>query len=54
MGQKKIQKLGADCEHELYLKIIKACQIEKRSLSNFIRLACEEKAENILEVSKNE
>lgn len=46
MGYKK---LTADCKEDLMEKIKRALDIEKRTLANFIRLACEERADKILE-----
>ena len=43
------KKLGADCSTELMGKVAEVCKIEKRTLSNFIRLAVEEKANEILQ-----
>ena len=44
----KYKKLCADCNKELMALVVRAVEKEKRTLSNFIRLACEEKANEIL------
>ena len=46
----KYQKLSADCNKDLLNLIKRACESDKRTIANFIRLACSEKARRILEV----
>ncbi|MBI2629951.1 hypothetical protein HYW76_02525 [Candidatus Pacearchaeota archaeon] len=43
-------KLSADCEEDLFQKVKEACIIDNRTLANFIRLACLERANKILGV----
>ena len=45
--------LAGNCSEKLYNLVRKACEVDKRSQSNFIRLACEEKARKILNEDKN-
>ncbi len=47
------KKLSADCEEELFSKVQRAAELDKRTLSNFIRLACEKEAEAIIQGGKN-
>lgn len=42
------KKLSADCDIKLLELVKKVAEIEKRTVANFIRMACEEKAERIL------
>lgn len=42
------KKLTADCDDKLMEKIVKAVKIERRTLANFIRIACEERANKII------
>lgn len=44
------KKLTADCDDKLMEKIVKAVKIERRTLANFIRIACEERANKIIEL----
>jgi len=47
------KKLGTDCTEELYNLVNEASEIERRNVSNFIRLACEERAKKILSVKND-
>tara|TARA_Y100000034_G_C6859473_1_gene390991 strand:+ start:183 stop:353 length:171 start_codon:yes stop_codon:yes gene_type:complete len=47
------RKLSADCERDLKEKAMKAAGIQKRTLSNFIRLAVSEKIEEVFENANN-
>jgi hypothetical protein len=47
------KKLVADCDDKLMEKIVKAIQKERRTLANFIRISCEERADRVLGVDKN-
>lgn len=42
------KKLVADCDLKLMEKVVKATQKERRTLANFIRVSCEERANKIL------
>ena len=42
------KKLTADCNKDLMEKIIRALQIDRRTLANFIRISCEKRANKIL------
>ncbi len=43
----QLYKLSAKCDTKLEKKVRDACEKSKRTLSNFVRLACEEKADEI-------
>jgi len=43
------KKLVADCHDELMEKIVRAKNFERRTMANFIRISCEERANKILE-----
>lgn len=45
----RYSKLSADCEKNLFEKIRRACEAERRTLSNFVRLACEKYANEVLQ-----
>lgn len=47
------QKLVSNCNNKLMEKVRKASEIEQRTLSNFIRLACDERANKILKEVQN-
>jgi len=49
----RYKKLVSNCNDELMKKIKKVCEIEKRTIANFIRFSCEEKADKILEGVEN-
>lgn len=44
----RYKKLTADCDDTLMEKVVRAVKIERRTLANFIRLACEERANKII------
>lgn len=46
-------KLSADCDKELFDRVKKASKLEQRTISNFIRLACDEKAKEVLKNATN-
>ena len=46
------KKLTADCDEVILNKVKKASKFERRTVANFIRLACEERATKILEESQ--
>lgn len=46
------KKLTADCDDKLMEMIVRAVKIERRTLANFIRIACEERANKILKEKK--
>lgn len=47
------KKLGAECNEETYDLVVKASAVDRRSKSDFIRIACIEKAEKVLDPVKN-
>lgn len=49
----KYQKLSADCTGDLYDKVKVASEFERRTISNFIRVACEERANEIIEIKED-
>ncbi len=51
---KKYNKLSADCEKSLFDEVMEACKIEKRSIANFVRIACCERAKSILEAVQDD
>ncbi len=50
--QLQTKKLGADCTKELHEEVTLASQIERRKISDFIRLACEERAKKAITDNK--
>jgi len=44
----KYKKLSADCSNELFKKVFEACKKDKRTMANFVRVACEKMADKIL------
>lgn len=49
----KYEKLAADCDKDLIKLVRKASKIEERTVANFIRIACSERAKKILEEKQN-
>ena len=48
----RYRKLNADCDDELMARVKKSAKIEKRTLANFIRLACTIRCNHILSTQR--